>query len=662
MYDTRPIFENEVAGTADPLKTAGWIGVRVIYEFAKPAFGGSSNYNESVKAIRIEKTQRNADFPIMLSFPKSLSRRGDMKRTWTCLLLCISACTLLMAGLSQLLAADGGGDGAINSVELSRAGLQKMWTSQAELSSSDQLKFVQLHVSNTRAAVFFEIHVGEEVRKSFASLDRDAFGNRLGYERAKELADLQREIIEQQVAASLADKKLSQVEYSDIVYGTSNEAVTKRQELLEAAKQKVEVHKYVEPRMTLYTLNGKNVLQAFDAETGDVRWSRQVGSRDGYAMGLAANDAMVAVVSGTKVYCLEADQGRILWSHSCDGPPNAAPAMSHTHIFVPLMDGRLEAFNIAKDGIGSEYYVSHGRISAQPLVTGRTVSWPTDKGHYNVAYFDRIGAIRYRVRANGSIVATPAKLGRVLFFTAMDGYIYAIDEVLGSIYWEFSTGSSISQSPLAVDDAIYFVTDNEELYKVDSKTGETPASWPKSISRIHRLIGAANEFVYAQDSSGNLVTIRADTGSRVSSIYVGDGVHLLNGQSDRIFLVSNSGAIQCLRQINQVHPKFNVPVSETIAGGDPDSKPKRRATKFNEQIRNPFETKEELNQDPFIASEPVYDNPFLVATEGEVDPFILEEKATKDQPTEKTPANATVPEIEEKPPADPEDPFGGGEP
>ena len=264
---------------------------------------------------------------------------------------------------------------------------------------------------------------------------------------------------------------------------------------------------------------------------------------------------------------------------------------------------------------------------AQPLITGRTVSWPTDKGHYNVAYFDRIGPIKYRIRANGPIVATPAKLGRVLFFSAMDGYVYAIDEVVGSIFWEYSTGSSISQSPLAVDDSVYFVTDNEELFKVDSKSGTKPVGWPKSIPNIHRLIGAANELVYAQDPSGNLVGIRADTGAKAFSFFVGDGLHLINSQTDRVFLVSHSGAIQCLRQTKQVHPQFHVPVSESITGDEQPKKPQRRATKLDEQIRNPFESKEELSQDPFIATEPVYDNPFLVTPEGEVNPFQLDEGA-----------------------------------
>jgi hypothetical protein len=212
------------------------------------------------------------------------------------------------------------------------------------LSGVDRVDFALLHVSNTRATVYFEIFVGDNLRRSLASLDRDALGNPLGYERAKELADLQREIVEQEVVASLADKNMPQAEFAELAMSTSPEAVQKRREFLEKANQKVEVRKYVEPRMTLYLLNGQNVLQAFDAESGEVRWSTQVGPRNGYSMGIAANDAMAAVVVGQRVFCLDADQGRILWSHMCDAPVSAGPAMSHTDIFVPLMDGRLESF------------------------------------------------------------------------------------------------------------------------------------------------------------------------------------------------------------------------------------------------------------------------------------------------------------------------------
>jgi outer membrane protein assembly factor BamB len=596
----------------------------------------------------------------------TLKRRGDMSG-WEFNRLVVAQVFLgMVVAASPISGRDVGLDGPTGTADLAQAGLQQMWRSHAEVSGSDQLRFAELHVSNTRATVFFEILVGDQVRHSIASLDRDSLGNPLGFERAQEQAELQREIIEQQVAATLADKSLSLEAFMNLVQGTSPEAVQQRQELLEKANQKVTVRKYVEPRMTLYTLNGQNVLQAFNAETGELRWTRQVGPRSGYSIGVAANDAMVAVVNGGSLYCLDADQGRILWHHRCDGPPNAPPAMSHKHIFVPLMDGRVEAFDIAADGIVSEYYVSYGRINASPLVTGRTVSWPTDQGYYNVAYFEEIGPIKYRVRALESIMAAPARLGRIFFIGAMDGYVYAVDEILGSIYWEFSTGSSISQSPLAVGEGVYVVTDNQELFKLEAHSGISSPNWPRSIKGIHRLIGAANQFIYAQDVTGNLVVLRADNGSIVHRLYVGDGIHLLNAQTDRIFLVSRSGDIQCLRQINQIHPQFHVPVSESIASSGGDQAPPRRATPVEEGAANPFETKEALSQNPFLVDEPVYDNPFVVESGGEVNPFAIEpggQEKTGEQnvePTDDPFADGQKPEQQEAPPSDSDDPFNSG--
>lgn len=562
-------------------------------------------------------------------------------------------------------------DGVLDPVALSRAGLQRAWTTHAEVGAADKIKFAYLHVSNSRASVYFEIYVGNELRKSFATLDRDALGNRLGYERANEMAELEREITEQEVAGALAPADLSQADFAELTMGTSPEAVQKRQQLLEANQKKVEVRKYVEPRMTLYVLSGHNLLQAFDAETGNLRWSAQVGAPAGAPMGIAANDAMVCAVVGLRVYCLEANQGRELWNRRCRGAPNAAPAMSHSHIFVPLLSGRVEAFNIADDGIRTEFYVSHGRVSAQPLVTGRTVSWPTDAGHYNVAYYDRIGSVKYRIRANDAIVSTPARMGRVLFIAGMDGYVYAVDEVLGTIYWEYSTGSSISETPLAVGDAVYVTTDNEDLIKIDAKTGTIAAGWPKTVARVSRLLGAAQPFIFGEDSAGNLILIRAENGGIEYTIPMSRGSHVLNSQTDRLFLITEAGSIQCIRSVDRPHPVFHVPVSESISAMETsgtvpvETWRTNKAAQLDETIRNPFETKEELSQDPFVATEPVYENPFLEETAGEVNPFELDSEGAPTpettQPEGQKPTQpADPPPQQPQQPQPSDDPFGGG--
>jgi outer membrane protein assembly factor BamB len=553
-------------------------------------------------------------------------------------------------------------DRLIDSQQLTQAGLERMWIGQAEVGSSrDEVRFNVLHVNNSRAIAYFEIYDGEQMVRSIASLDRDALGNPLGDQRAEQRAQLLSEQLEKQIVATILDKQTPRAEFDLIVFGETPEAFEKRRQILAEAHRTIQVRKYVQPRMTLYTLNSKNVLQAFDAETGLVHWTRQIGDRAQPGVGIAANDAMVAVVIGTRVYCVEAQQGRVLWSHTCPGTPTAPPAMSHSHIFVPMLNGSLEAFPFETNGAGSRNYVSFGQINAQPIVTGRTVSWGTERGFYNVAYYHRVGSIRTRIKTNGPITAPAAKLGRVLFIPSMDGYVYAVDELLGSIYWEFATGSSISKQPLAVNDAVYFVTDNAKLTKVDARTGLLAEGWPQFVSGIERLCGASADYLYAIDSANQLVALRHDTGATAFTLPVATNVALLNSQTDRLFVIARDGTIQCLRQANQVHPHFHVPVSEEITGGTlkaqrlPATSPTdARAA----EAENPFAAIDVATEDPFAAVEPVHENPFVTGTEkaGEVNPFEVDSSTQDDsQPADDNP-DAAEPEPK---PADESDPFGG---
>ena len=551
-------------------------------------------------------------------------------------------------------------DELIDSVQLNQAGLERMWVGQAQVAAGqDELKFSVLHVNNSRAVVYFEIYIGDQMVQSIASLDRDSLGNPLGDKGAQERADLLSDDLEKRVAATVLDKDTPRAQFDLIVYGDSPEAVEKRRQTLADAGRKVEVRKYVEPRMTLYTLNSSNVLQAFDAENGLVRWSQQIGDRKLPGIGIAANDAMVAVVIGTRVYCVEAQQGRVLWSHTCPGIPAAPPAMSHSYIFVPTLSGSLEAFPFETNGAGSQNYVSFGSINAAPTVTGRTVSWSTERGYYNVAYYNRIGSIRTRIRTNGPIAAPAAKLGRVLFIPSMDGYVYAVDELLGSIYWEFATGSSISKQPLAVKDSLYFVSDNGKLYKVDARTGESSEGWPRFVSGIERIAGAGDDYLYVINTANELVGLRLDNGTTAFSIPVGSNVNMLNSQTDRLFFISTDGTIQCIRQTKQIHPLFHIPVSEEVSGGTLKAKrletPARSKSGASaEKETNPFAAIDEgVSQDPFAAVEPVYENPFVTGTEstGEVNPFEV------DVGEGQHPSNDKKKSDEKK--SDENNPFGG---
>ncbi len=561
-------------------------------------------------------------------------------------------------------------DSLLDTAELRQIGLERMWIGHVDVDvGRDTLKFMTLHVNNSRAVAYFEIYVGEQRAQVIATLDRDAFGNTLGYERAQQRAELLAGELEKKLAATLVNYDAPRAEFDAVAFGDDPEAVARRKQLLADAQKTVSVRKYVEPRMTLYALNSSNVLKAFDAETGAVRWTRQIGPRNQPVIGVAANDAMVAVVSGTRVYCIEADQGRVLWSKPCPSMPSAGPAVSHNYIFVPMINGALEAFPFATNGAGSRNFVSFGQGSTTPVVTGRTVSWGTQHGVYNIAFFNNIGLMRARVRTNGPIVASPAKMGRVLFIPSTDGYVYAVDEILGSIYWEFSAGCAISQSPLAIGDGVYFVTDDFRLFKVNARTGESAAGWPRFVPGIDRIVGANEEMLYVIDRAGMLQARRHDTGSLVASMLSGDLLPILNSQTDRMFLASDDGTIQCVRPVGGEHPQFFIPVSEGVSGGTIKAKrlvpgqPTESET-ANARAADPFATSDqravptEAAEDPFTASEYIYDNPFVTESTGDVNPFEVD-SGSKPPTTGNDTGTKSPPPGQPAKPADDADPFGG---
>ena len=66
--------------------------------------------------------------------------------------------------------------------------------------------------------------------------------------------------------------------------------------------------------------------------------------------------------------------------------------------------------------------------------------------------------------------------------------------------------------------------------------------------------------VYGVDDLGSLVVLDAKTGSMIGRM-PGDGTTraLVNDQTDRLYLVSNDGMVQCLREIGAKEPFYHQP-------------------------------------------------------------------------------------------------------
>jgi len=376
---------------------------------------------------------------------------------------------------------------------------------------------------------------------------------------------------------------------------------------------------------TLFVQTNQAILQAIDAETGQTLWVSEVGRRGHPSMRPAVNGQMVAVVNGSYLYIVNRFNGKLLWKRQVDGAPGAGAALSDIRAYVPMTNGmvlayRLEPVTNPAEELGLEgpagsetaqqadkrrheefqlhqEYIpplscqSYGRTLIQPLVTRQNageefVAWPTDQGHVFIGRINRKEEdhfeIMYRLDTAAGVAARPTYLppdpnkpgdSGIIFAPSRDGFVHAIREKDGSSLWRFPTGEPVVEPAAVVGDRVYVSTQLGGMYCLESLTGRQ-LWW---AANVMGFVAASKDRVYVTDRQGRIAVLHAESGGRLDTIRA-DGlpIHLMNLQTDRIYLASRTGLVQCLHEIEQEKPIQHrakpVPAAAAPATGKPAAK------------------------------------------------------------------------------------------
>ena len=356
-------------------------------------------------------------------------------------------------------------------------------------------------------------------------------------------------------------------------------------------------------RGTLFVQTDRAMLQAIDAETGQTLWAVQVGQRNHPSLAPSANGEVVAVINGSTLYIVSRFTGKLLWKSGIDGAPGAGAELSDWRAYVVLTDGKMLAYRLeearrtsedrkldpeatpedeeAVAAKGREDYrlkqervptlscQSWGRALVQPVVTRQNageefVAWPTDRGYMFVARINRKTetefAIEYKLTTEAGIAARPSYLQPnpnvpgdpgLIFIPSRDGFVHALDDKNGSALWRFSTGEPILERVAVIGQNVYVSTQPGGMYCLGSKTGIQHWWAPQ----VMQFIAAAKERIYAADKLGRMLVIDARTGARIDALdIISHPIRLMNLQTDRIYLASETGLVQCFHEIEQVGP------------------------------------------------------------------------------------------------------------
>lgn len=512
--------------------------------------------------------------------------------------------------------------GLISASAANRLGLTRDWFAQVDLDRArSRIAFVQIHVNSSRTQTLFQV-VAERGRSKFSVNSRDSMGRQIGTLGAVELAaeqilEVTREIKARDDSGGAKDEAIKTEQAAEQVLQNIRDIRAKQETASEEiAEPNVEefaaplfsrskgapnvlprFERHVVPEITLYAATDQGLIHAIDGETGRTRWSVPIGRPDHPNMMPAANDDYLAVVNGSVLFIVASDTGKTVWQRRLNHAPGAGPAISGETVFVPMVNGRIEMYRLYRLDETFQppnYFVATGRNLVRCISTPNgSVAWPTDRGYLYVAAGDA-QRLRFRLEANKKI-ESPAVFGPPSFVlvSSIDGYVYCVKELSGEVLWRFSTGQPISQSPIPIGDAVYIVTDEFGLFRVNVQNGVEKWWSPQ----IRQFLSASETRVYCEGDRGQLVVLDAETGTRIDAMDTVElGLKLVNTETDRIYLGTDAGLIQCLHE-----DQMDLPV---IHRAKEVQAPKRKAVVRKTDEKPEDKAPSDSATDPFGGSDP----------------------------------------------------------
>ncbi len=344
---------------------------------------------------------------------------------------------------------------------------------------------------------------------------------------------------------------------------------------LDSSRDRIETMRLHDGLLIVQSRQG--VIQLLDAETGRSFWSVHVGSPGSYTSAPGLNEKFVVVTNGSTLYVYDRETGSLIWEKPVVRSPGAGVAISGKYACLVTTSGVLELHDLEDKTHPTWHYNSGGHGFVQPVSVGNSVGWGTELGLFYVLDTDRLRLRFPPPRARDEIVAAPGYGPPYFYVGSLDGYLYKIHQRSGAVEQLFSAGDPIECRPLLADGLVFFNTRHGELYCVvadmklrqyhtkpapqeaedDGKdAAEADQRVPEEAGRqlwstrgIYRLLALTPTRVYGRDKEGRLRILRRDTGALVGVVPTEHlALSVTNHATDRIYLATPSGLIQCLHE------------------------------------------------------------------------------------------------------------------
>lgn len=304
---------------------------------------------------------------------------------------------------------------------------------------------------------------------------------------------------------------------------------------------------------TIFTIDSRQVVTAFDVNSGDRRWSQKLTSgnrRDGIGIGsgIALDGSVLVVASGYGfVAALDSTNGAELWRRDTEAPMIGSPTIKDGRIFVASNNNEVIALSLADGSViwSDQAIAESARVlgSPSPAAVENIVVAPYSSGEI-IAYLAANGRRLWTdalvspgqftpISAINDIGARPVLGGGLVFAASQSGLLAAIDGRTGNRVWQQPIGST--QAPSLAGEYLFVVGVEAQLVCINALSGQVV--WVQQLEKYRKVEKKKGRITYAgplvasgkvvvASSRGDLIAFDPQTGEETDRLKLGDAVYI----------------------------------------------------------------------------------------------------------------------------------------
>ena len=243
---------------------------------------------------------------------------------------------------------------------------------------------------------------------------------------------------------------------------------------------------------TLYAFASGGLMVAFEADTGELLWSSQIGDEAvDYSAAIVSDGVLYVALEDGSIGAIDAGTGDVLWRFEVED------VMCHSLVvdegmvyFAADVSSRGPAPESASDT------GSRGRIYAVHASTGE-LAW---------------------VHEASARVGAPSVADGTVYFASGDGHVYALRASNGQHLWDYEMNHEmmfpVLTPPAVADGLVYTSSSSRRVYAIEAATGELVWSYRIGGDVWPSPPAVADGVVYVGSTDGYVYALRSSSGSQ----------------------------------------------------------------------------------------------------------------------------------------------------